>query len=84
MNVLVIFHSEDAGGEKLALDLALGAVQAKCDIRLRFLQTEEERKEDLSIGRFVYSMKIGSSIPGTVVEIDAIDGTVLKWRTFPR
>ena len=37
MNILVIFHSEDAGGEKLALTLALGAVQAKCDIRLRYL-----------------------------------------------
>ena len=60
------------------------SAQDPFDIRLRFLQTEEERKEDLSIGRFVYSMKIGSSIPGTVVEIDAIDGTVLKWRTFPR
>jgi hypothetical protein len=35
MNVLVIFHSED--GEELALTLALGAVQAKCDIRLRRL-----------------------------------------------
>ena len=39
MNVLVIFHSEDADGEKLALTLALGAVQAKCDIRLRYLGT---------------------------------------------
>jgi hypothetical protein len=37
MNVLVIFHLEDADGEKLALTLALGAVQAKCDIRLRCL-----------------------------------------------
>ncbi|MGD0963435.1 MAG: hypothetical protein ABSA57_05985 [Candidatus Acidiferrales bacterium] len=37
MNILVIFHSEDADGEKLALTLALGAVQAKCDIRLRYL-----------------------------------------------
>ena len=41
MNVLVIFHSEDADGEKLALELALGAVQAKCDIRLRFLGRAE-------------------------------------------
>jgi hypothetical protein len=41
MNVLVIFHSDDADGEKLALDLALGAVQAKCDIRLRFLGSAE-------------------------------------------
>jgi len=40
MNILVIFHSEDAEGEKLALSLALGAVQAKCDIRLRHLGTE--------------------------------------------
>jgi len=39
MNVLVIFHSEDTDGEKLALTLALGAVQAKCDIRLRYLGT---------------------------------------------
>jgi hypothetical protein len=37
MNVLVIFHSEDAEGENLALTLALGAVQAECDIRLRRL-----------------------------------------------
>jgi hypothetical protein len=40
MNILVIFHSEDADGEKLALTLALGAVQAKGDIRLRHLGTE--------------------------------------------
>ena len=37
MNVLVIFHSEETDGEKLALTLALGSVQAKCDIRLRYL-----------------------------------------------
>jgi hypothetical protein len=37
MNILVIFHSDDADGEKLALTLALGAVQANCDIRLRYL-----------------------------------------------
>jgi hypothetical protein len=37
MNVLVIFHAEDPDGEQLALSLALGAVQAKCDIRLRYL-----------------------------------------------
>ncbi len=40
MNILVIFHSEDADGEQLALSLALGAVQAKCDIRLRRLGKE--------------------------------------------
>jgi hypothetical protein len=40
MNILVIFHSEDADGENLALTLALGAVQAKGDIRLRRLGTE--------------------------------------------
>jgi len=39
MNILVIFHSEDADGENLALKLALGAVQSKCDIRLRRLGT---------------------------------------------
>jgi hypothetical protein len=40
MNILVIFHSDDADGEKLALTLALGAVQASCDIRLRYLGTK--------------------------------------------
>jgi hypothetical protein len=40
MNILVIFHSEDPDGEKLALNLALGAVQAKCDIRMRRLGTD--------------------------------------------
>ncbi len=41
MNVLVIFHSEDKEGEKLALSLALGAVQARSDIRLRRLGTAQ-------------------------------------------
>lgn len=54
------------------------------DIRLQFLRTEEERKEDLSIGRFVYRIHILPHIPGTIVEIDAIDGTLLKWHTLPR
>lgn len=40
MNVLVIFHADDADGENRALTLALGAVQGKCDIRLRRLGTE--------------------------------------------
>jgi hypothetical protein len=43
MNALVIFHSEDEDGEKLALTLALGAVQAQCDIRLRRLGTGEPK-----------------------------------------
>ena len=41
MNVLVIFHSADGKGETLALNLALGAVQSKCEIRLRQLGTED-------------------------------------------
>jgi len=60
------------------------SAQDPFDVQLRFLQTAKERKEDLSIGRFVYSMNIGNWRPGTVVEIDAIDGTVLKWLTRPR
>jgi hypothetical protein len=40
MNILVIFHAADAEGEQLALSLGLGAVQAKCDIRLRRLGAE--------------------------------------------
>ena len=54
------------------------------DIRLQFRRTEEERKEDLSIGRFIYRIHILPHIPGTIVEIDAIDGTLLKWHTLPR
>ena len=54
------------------------------DIRLQFRRTEQERKEDLSIGRFIYRIHILPHIPGTIVEIDAIDGTLLKWHTLPR
>ena len=60
------------------------SAQGPFDIRLQFLRTEEERKEDLSIGRFVYRIHIAPQIPGTIVEIDAMDGTVLQWRTLPR
>ena len=54
------------------------------DIQLQFRRTEQERKEDLSIGRFIYRIHILPHIPGTIVEIDAIDGTLLKWHTLPR
>ena len=54
------------------------------DIRLQFRRTEQERKEDLSIGRFIYRIHILPHIPGTIVEIDAIDGTLLKWHTLTR
>ncbi|MBB5064706.1 hypothetical protein [Granulicella mallensis] len=60
------------------------SAQGPFNIRLHFLQAEGEWKEAQPIGRFVYSVNIGSSLPGTVVEIDAIDGTVLEWRTLPR
>jgi hypothetical protein len=60
------------------------SAQDPFNIQLRFLQTEEERKEDRLIGRFIYSMNIGHLRPGTFVELDAIDGTVLKWWTPPR
>ena len=60
------------------------SAQGPFDARLRFLQTEEEKKKNLSSGRFVYNIHICDQIPGTLVEIDAMDGTVLKWRTLPR
>jgi hypothetical protein len=60
------------------------SAQDPFDVRLRFVQATEKTKEGSSVGRFVYSIKIGSSRPGTVVEVDATDGTVLAWRTFPR
>ena len=58
--------------------------QCSFGIQLQFRRTEEERKEDLSIGRFIYRIHILPHIPGTIVEIDAIDGTLLKWHTLPR
>ena len=60
------------------------SAQDPFNIQLRFLQTEQERKEDRLIGKFVYSMNIGISRPMTFVEVDAMDGTVLKWWTPPR
>jgi NAD(P)H dehydrogenase (quinone) len=38
MNVLVVFHSRTGVTEKLALAAAVGAVQAKANIRLRWLR----------------------------------------------
>ena len=34
--------------------------------------------------RRVYVMGLGDHRPMTVVEVDATDGTVIAWRTFPR
>ena len=34
--------------------------------------------------RFVYVMVLGTLIPMPTVEVDAIDGQVLLWQSFPR
>lgn len=54
------------------------------DIKLQHLKTAAGRKEEQPVERFIYSMVLGTSRPAPVVEVDAIDGTVLKWQTFPR
>lgn len=34
--------------------------------------------------RFVYEIAIGRMRPMPIVEVDALDGTILKWRSLPR
>lgn len=36
------------------------------------------------VKRPVYLIRLGSTRPASLVEVDAIEGTVLAWRIFPR
>jgi hypothetical protein len=58
--------------------------QEPMDIKLRRLPGKSQGKEDKPAERMIYSIILGTSRPAPVVEVDAIDGTVLQWRTFPR
>lgn len=57
--------------------------QEPSDIKLQHRQTAGSQENQIT-KRPVYSMTIGTSRPMPVVDIDAIDGTVLEWRTLPR
>lgn len=45
---------------------------------------DKDRKEGEPLGKFCYLVNIGSTIPPRIVEVDAMNGSILQWITYPR
>jgi hypothetical protein len=54
------------------------------DVTLSLATIGGEEMTEKPAERYVYRMTIGDWRPPCIVEVDANDGTVLRWRTFPR
>lgn len=53
------------------------------DVQLCFFENKN-RSGDEPIGTFSYVMRMGTFRPAPILQMDATDGTIQQWQTFPR